>query len=98
LSDVIRHVKAHDKDALAAPVKFPLRARVPAKSRAEFLQKYEQIITTEEAAAVASADPGEVFCRNGAFMLGSGEVWAEPDASGAYRIITINPPIARSRR
>jgi hypothetical protein len=97
LSDVIRDVKAHDKDALAALVHFPLRARVAAKSRAEFLHEYEQIVTTEQAAAIASADPGEVFCRDGAFMLGSGEVWAEPDASGAYRIVSINPPISRPR-
>lgn len=97
LSEVIRLVEAADKHALVELIGFPLRASVPVKSRADFLRRYDQILPPSEVAAISRADPAAIFCRDGAFMLGDGEIWAAPDETGAYRVRTINPAVLKPR-
>ena len=96
-TQVARLVGASDKAALAELVNFPLRASTSVKTRAQFLDQYGSIFTPSEVSAIVQADPGEIFCRNGAFMLGDGELWAAPDTHGEYRLTTVNPPVPKSR-
>jgi hypothetical protein len=97
LTDVIRLVDTSDASALANLMSFPLHASVLVKTRAQFLHQYPKIFPPDEVAAITHADPGAIFCRNGAFMLGDGEIWAAPDESGQYRVTTINPPVPKAR-
>jgi hypothetical protein len=98
LRELIRLLEASDKHALVKHFSFPLHASLTVNTRAEFLAHYDQIFPKPEIAAISRADPGAVFCRNGAFMLGDGEIWAAPDGSGVYRVMTVNPPVQNTRR
>jgi hypothetical protein len=93
MNDVVRHVLMSDKHALANLIDFPLRALPTVTTPAEFLRRYDQIFDQSLVAAIARADPNEIFCRNGAFTLGDGEIWAAPDEHGHYHVTTINPPV-----
>ncbi|HET7543892.1 MAG TPA: hypothetical protein VFK05_28670 [Polyangiaceae bacterium] len=89
-SEVVRLIGASDKNALADLMSFPLSASVAVNSRAEFLRHYPRIFPPAEVTAISAADPAAIFCRNGAFMLGDGLIWAQADETGAYRMTTIN--------
>lgn len=95
-TQVVGLVRSSDKSALAELVTFPLRASTPIKTRADFIAQYERLFTPSETAAITHADPAEIFCKNGAFMLGDGELWAAPDEHGEYRLTTVNPPVAKA--
>jgi hypothetical protein len=98
LTEVVRLVKASDKNALADLVNFPLRVPPKVYSRAEFLARYDRIFTLSEVTAISDADPGDVFCKNGAFMLGLGLIWVMPDEKGAYKVVTVNRPFRKPSR
>ncbi len=98
LEGAVRLIQAADRRALVELVKFPLHASPPVKTRAEFLDHYAQLFPPSEVVAISRADPAAVFCRNGAFSLGDGEIWGQPDEAGVYRITAINPPISKPRQ
>jgi hypothetical protein len=98
LTKVVQLIEAPDKNALADLVSLPLRANPVVNSRAEFLDRYGHIFPQSEVDAVSAADPGAVFCRNGAFMLGDGLIWAQPDETGAYKVTTVNRSFRKPRR
>jgi hypothetical protein len=95
LAEVVRLVEASDKNALADLVSFPLRASVPVKTRTDFLTHYGRIFSPAEVDAISRADPGALFCKNGAFMLGDGAIWARPNETGAYRLVTVNQAVRK---
>jgi hypothetical protein len=98
LTEVVRLVKASDKNTLAEVVVFPLRVPPKVYSRAEFLARYDLIFTPSEVAVISNADPGNVFCKNGGFMVGDGLLWVMPDETGAYRVVTVNRPFRKVAR
>jgi hypothetical protein len=81
--------------AVASHVAFPLlwnhgQGRTIIRNRGQFLRYYEMIFRANDVAAIRSADPRALFCRNVTqVMLGLGVVWGdEPDGQPA--VISIN--------
>jgi hypothetical protein len=97
MKGVVRSLGAADRNRVADLLQLPMLAPTEIKTRADFLDRYEEMVTSPFLAAVQEADPRELFCRNGAFMLGDGEIWAAPDGAGGYRITTFNPTVRHRR-
>ena len=73
-------VAARDGAAVAALVRFPIevtlgRARVPVATPAEFVARYDQIVTPAIAAVIAQQAWDALFVNAQGVMLGDGQVW-----------------------
>ena len=85
---------AHDVPGVAALVRFPLRVNGPkpgaVTSAAQLASRYAAVFTPKVVAAVSAAEPGLVFCHEGAAMIASGAVWAGKD-QGRVALDVVNP-------
>ncbi len=87
-------VAADDRNGVVSMSKFPLRVnskKLPSvASPAELLERWDRVFTARVKRKVASAEPRDVFCRDGTnAMFGAGVVWAEA-ADGELRISVVN--------
>lgn len=73
-------VKADDRPAVAALVRYPFEARLADGKRRidsaqDFLAQYDQILTPAIAQAITAQRYGELQVNQNGVMLGSGQVW-----------------------
>jgi len=52
--------------------------RFNVKTKKQFLEHYEYIITMKIKKAILNQDPHDVFQRDQGFMVGQGELWMRP--------------------
>ena len=76
-------VMAHDVDAAAKMIRFPIYASIDGKRETittaqEFAKKYDKIMKQEYVDRVRGSLPCHMFARDQGVMLGSGEVWVAP--------------------
>jgi hypothetical protein len=90
-------VAADDRKAVAALVRFPLRAwdgrrSVSIPDRRALGARYGAIFTADLRKVVADARVDTAFANWQGVMWESGRIWIAPDEAGTLRIITINAP------
>ena len=89
-----RAVNAHDVPGVTSLVRFPLRVNGPKRgtvaSAAQLKSRYAEVFTPKVVAAISAAEPGLVFCHEGAAMIASGVVWAGKD-QGRIALDVVNP-------
>ncbi|MEV5029865.1 hypothetical protein [Paenibacillus sp. LPE1-1-1.1] len=97
-------VAANEKDAVAELILLPLQVNgeIPyaVKSKEEFIEKYDQIITPSVKEALEAQKVDDLFVRDQGVMVGDGELWfgASAEEPQAYGIIAVNPvPINAGR-
>jgi hypothetical protein len=81
-----------DRETVADLVAYPLSVvvggrRLQLRTRAQFLARYEAIVTPRLRAAVLASVPRHLFVRDDGAMLGAGDIWI--GATG--RLVAINP-------
>ncbi|WP_054025573.1 hypothetical protein [Bacillus sp. FJAT-28004] len=90
-------VAADEKDAVAELVLLPLRVngKTPMEitSKAEFIEKYDLIMTKSVKEALAAQKVEDLFVRDQGVMVGDGELWfgASAEEPQVYGIIAVNP-------
>ncbi|OBZ10135.1 hypothetical protein [Bacillus sp. FJAT-26390] len=93
-------VAADERSAVAELILLPLQVNgetpVQIKSKAEFIEKYDQIITKSVKDALAAQKVDNLFVRDQGVMVGSGQLWfgASAEEPQVYGIIAVNPDIA----
>lgn len=89
-----RAVNAHDVPGVTSLVRFPLRVNGPKRgtvaSAPQLAARYAEVFTPKVVAAISAAEPGLVFCHEGAAMIASGAVWAGKD-QGRIALDVVNP-------
>jgi len=96
-------VAAGEKDAVAELVLFPLRVNgetpMEIKSKEEFVEKYDQIMTQSVKDALAAQKVDNLFVRDQGVMVGDGELWfgASAEDPQVYGMIAVNPDIAPAK-
>lgn len=89
-------VAAGDKEAVADLVLLPLRVNgktsMEITSKAEFIEKYDAIMTKSVKDALAAQKVDDLFVRDLGVMVGDGELWfgASAEEPQAYGIIAVN--------
>jgi hypothetical protein len=73
-------VAAHDAATLAALVRYPIKVsidghRTTIRSEADFIARYDSIITPEIAEAVTSENYDDLFVNYQGVMFGEGQMW-----------------------
>ncbi|OMF37286.1 hypothetical protein BK133_06705 [Paenibacillus sp. FSL H8-0548] len=90
-------IAADEKKAVAELVLFPLQVNgenpVKITSKADFIEKYDQIITQSVKDALAAQKVEDLFVRDQGVMVGDGELWfgASAEEPQVYGIIAVNP-------
>lgn len=90
-------VAADEKAAVAELILLPLQVNgetpITIKSKEEFIEKYDQIITPSVKDALAAQKVDDLFVRDQGVMVGSGELWfgASAEEPQVYGIIAVNP-------
>lgn len=89
-----RAVTAHDVPGVTSLVRFPLRVNGPVRGTVagapQLASRYAEVFTPKVVAAIRAAEPGLVFCHEGAAMIASGAVWAGKD-QGRIALDVVNP-------
>ncbi|MBB1377448.1 hypothetical protein [Pseudoalteromonas sp. SR43-2] len=88
---VIAAFKAHDKTAIAALIRYPLKRRYPIpdiKNEAEFINRFDEVFNDELAAVIASSNIKTDWEKVGwrGIMLNNGVMWVDTDG----KIIAVN--------
>jgi hypothetical protein len=97
---VQKAVAAHDAAAVAALVSYPITVTIAGHRRvirnpAQFIARYDRIVTPAIAGAVSAEKYGDLFVRDQGVMFGNGEMWItgvcadQSCASRRVRIVTI---------
>jgi hypothetical protein len=93
-------IAADEKAAVAELILLPLQVNgetpLQIKSKEEFIEKYDQIITKSVKDAMAAQKVDDLFVRDQGVMVGSGQLWfgASAEEPQVYGIIAVNPDIA----
>ncbi|NMM42710.1 hypothetical protein [Pseudoalteromonas arctica] len=95
---VIAAFKAHDKTAIAALIRYPLKRRYPLpaiKNEAELIERFDEVFDDELVAVIASSNIDTDWDKVGwrGIMLNSGVVWVDTDG----KIIGINHQTAKEQ-
>ncbi|MEL0642261.1 hypothetical protein V6260_16795 [Pseudoalteromonas aliena] len=91
VSPVIAAFKAHDKTAIAALIRYPLKRRYPIpdiKNEAEFINRFDEVFNDELVAVIASSNIDTDWDKVGwrGIMLYNGIMWVDTEG----KIITVN--------
>ena len=88
---VIAAFKAHDKTAIAAHIRYPLKRQYPLpdiKNEAEFISRFDEVFDEELAAVIASSNIDTDWDSVGwrGIMLNNGVMWVDTDG----KVIAVN--------
>lgn len=93
-------VAADEKAAVAELILLPLQVNgetpMKIKSKEEFIEKYDQIMTKPVKDALAAQKVDDLFVRDQGVMVGNGQLWfgASAEEPQVYGIIAVNPDVA----
>lgn len=95
--EIQKYIAEDNKEKVAEYVHYPLNvfgndSKASIKDKAEFIAKYDKIITPEVKRAVAAQRVEELFVNYKGVMIGDGQVWIVPvtETTEQYKIFTIN--------
>jgi uncharacterized protein (TIGR03382 family) len=100
LAELKHIVKANDKAAFAALVRYPIQVSVGAKSSdiltsSSFIRRYRSIVTPALRQVILAQDPKCLFANGQGVMIGHGQVWFQQEGRTAKIIsITLESPEA----
>jgi hypothetical protein len=84
----LQYMVANDnREEIAKMVTYPLNAQI--KTKAHFLEKYEQLFNPAVKEAIAKVNPRQIFRNYKGVMLGNGHIWIR-QFDNDFKIIAIN--------
>lgn len=95
LAELQKAVESSDAAKVARLVQYPVRIigdgrQIKIAHQSDFIHKYSSIITPKVRAAILAQSAECLFGNYQGMMIGDGQIWFQPEASGQMRIITIN--------